>query len=196
VPDEFVVPGLHTLGVSALHRQRWSRHGRGDRFRDCRSRSYGRRGRARWVLSHQLRSPWALAGFLLGSLSMVAMNSVVPVLVGRAFDAVTGDADDARRALTWRRFHPRVAGTSSTPRVTMGRRASSRPDGVNVIVIGLGPWTAHLSRVRLDVATRHVTDELENLPEPHIWRGIAACDHYSVWTAYNLAYISGVGQGA
>ena len=51
-------------------------------------------------VSHQLRSPWALAVFLLGSLSMVAMNSVVPGLVGQAFEAVTGDADDARRVLT------------------------------------------------------------------------------------------------
>jgi ATP-binding cassette subfamily B protein len=63
-------------------------------------RRYDRRGPVRWVLSHQLRNPWALAGFLLGSLIMVALNSAIPGLVGRAFDAVTGDADDPRGALT------------------------------------------------------------------------------------------------
>jgi ATP-binding cassette, subfamily B, bacterial len=63
-------------------------------------RRYDRRGPARWVLSHQLRNPWPLAGFLTGSASMVLLNSLVPGLVGRAFDAVTGDAGDRRRTLT------------------------------------------------------------------------------------------------
>ncbi|HKT04478.1 MAG TPA: ABC transporter ATP-binding protein [Rugosimonospora sp.] len=63
-------------------------------------RRYDRRGPARWVLSHQLRNPWALLGFVVGSLVMVALNSTVPGLVGRAFDAVTGDAAGRRGALT------------------------------------------------------------------------------------------------
>jgi ATP-binding cassette subfamily B protein len=63
-------------------------------------RAYDRRGPARWVLSHQLRNPWTLLGFVAGSVIMVALNSAVPGLVGQAFDAVTGDATDRRRTLT------------------------------------------------------------------------------------------------
>jgi ATP-binding cassette subfamily B protein len=61
---------------------------------------YDRRGPGRWVLSHQLRNPWALLGFFAGSLVMVVLNSTIPGLVGRAFDAVTGAAEDRRRTLT------------------------------------------------------------------------------------------------
>jgi ATP-binding cassette subfamily B protein len=63
-------------------------------------RPYDRRGPVRWVLSHQLRNPWVLTGFLVGSVIMVVLNSMVPGYVGQAFDAVTGDAADRRRALT------------------------------------------------------------------------------------------------
>jgi ATP-binding cassette subfamily B protein len=63
-------------------------------------RAYDRRGPARWVLSHQLRNPWPLVGFLAGSLIMVGLNSAIPGLVGRAFDAVTGTAADRHRTLT------------------------------------------------------------------------------------------------
>jgi ATP-binding cassette, subfamily B, bacterial len=63
-------------------------------------RTYDRRGPVRWVLSHQLRNPWVLLGFLVGSVIMVALNSMVPGFVGQAFDAVTGDAPDRRRTLT------------------------------------------------------------------------------------------------
>jgi ATP-binding cassette subfamily B protein len=61
---------------------------------------YDRRSPARWILSHQLRNPWHLAGFLAGSVIMVALNSSVPGLVGRAFDAVSSKVPDAPQVLT------------------------------------------------------------------------------------------------
>lgn len=61
---------------------------------------YDRRGPARWILSHQLRNPWHLAGFLAGSVIMVALNSAIPGMVGRAFDAVSSKAPDTPRVLT------------------------------------------------------------------------------------------------
>jgi ATP-binding cassette subfamily B protein len=62
--------------------------------------TYDRRSPSRWVLAHQLRNPWPLLGFLAGSVITVVLNSAVPGLVGRAFDAVIGDAVDRRRTLT------------------------------------------------------------------------------------------------
>jgi ATP-binding cassette subfamily B protein len=62
--------------------------------------SFDRRGPARWVLSHQMRNPWALLGFLGGSVIMVVLNSLIPGFIGRAFDVVAGDAPDRRGALT------------------------------------------------------------------------------------------------
>lgn len=61
---------------------------------------YDRRGPARWILSHQLRNPWHLAGFLAGSVIMVALNSSVPGMVGKAFDAVSSKAPNAPQILT------------------------------------------------------------------------------------------------
>ena len=52
--------------------------------------TYDRRSPARWILSHQLRNPWIVAGFLFGSVTMVVANSMIPGLTGRAFDAVLG----------------------------------------------------------------------------------------------------------
>lgn len=51
---------------------------------------YDRRGPIRWILSHQLRSPWPLVGFFGGSVLMVTLNSTVPGLIGAAFDTVLG----------------------------------------------------------------------------------------------------------
>ncbi|WP_116953270.1 ABC transporter ATP-binding protein [Jiangella endophytica] len=61
---------------------------------------YDRRGPVRWIVSHQLRNPWHLAGFLIGSVTMVVLNSMVPGLVGRAFDAVLDESADRRAELT------------------------------------------------------------------------------------------------
>lgn len=61
---------------------------------------YDRRGPVRWIVSHQLRNPWHLAGFLVGSVTMVVLNSMVPGLIGDAFDAVLDDSADRRAALT------------------------------------------------------------------------------------------------
>src|SRR5690606_15697659 len=62
-------------------------------------RGFDRRGPARWVLSHQLRYPGMIAGFLGGSVIMVVLNSTIPGLVGWAFDAVTSGAADQSRTL-------------------------------------------------------------------------------------------------
>lgn len=61
---------------------------------------YDRRGPVRWIVSHQLRNPWHLAGFLVGSVAMVVLNSMIPGLVGDAFDTVLDEASDRRGALT------------------------------------------------------------------------------------------------
>jgi ATP-binding cassette subfamily B protein len=86
------VPALTTDGVVVLPEA--------TEFATAGRRRYDRRGPARWVLSHQLRNAWALAGFVAGSVIMVVLNSAVPGLVGRAFDAVIGDADGRRHTLT------------------------------------------------------------------------------------------------
>ncbi|WP_083459191.1 ABC transporter ATP-binding protein [Jiangella muralis] len=61
---------------------------------------FDRRGPVRWIVSHQLRNPWHLAGFLVGSVAVVVLNSMVPGLVGDAFDTVLDDAAGRRAALT------------------------------------------------------------------------------------------------
>ncbi|TDC49602.1 ABC transporter ATP-binding protein [Jiangella ureilytica] len=61
---------------------------------------YDRRGPVRWILSHQLRHPWHLAGFLIGSVVMVVLNSMVPGQVGDAFDTVLDSTADRRAELT------------------------------------------------------------------------------------------------
>ncbi len=61
---------------------------------------FDRRGPLRWILSHQRRNPWHVAGFLLGSIVMVVLNSAIPGLVGRAFDAVLGGEPDSSRVLS------------------------------------------------------------------------------------------------
>jgi ATP-binding cassette, subfamily B, bacterial len=54
----------------------------------------------RWILSHQLRHKGYLVGFLGGSLVMVALNTSVPGLTGKAFDVVLGPGDRAGRLTT------------------------------------------------------------------------------------------------
>lgn len=61
--------------------------------------TYDRRGPARWILSHQLRNPWHLAGFLFGSVAMVVLNSTIPGLTGKAFDAVLSGGAERNRLL-------------------------------------------------------------------------------------------------
>jgi ATP-binding cassette, subfamily B, bacterial len=61
---------------------------------------FDRRGPVRWVVSHQLRNPWPLAGFLFGSVVMVILNSAIPGLVGTAFDTVLGSRPDRAEVLT------------------------------------------------------------------------------------------------
>jgi ATP-binding cassette subfamily B protein len=55
---------------------------------------FDRRGPVRWIWSHLRRHPLILVGFLAGSAVMVALNSMVPTLTGRAFDVVLGDEAD------------------------------------------------------------------------------------------------------
>lgn len=61
---------------------------------------FDRRGPVRWIVSHQLRNPWHLAGFLIGSVVMVVLNSMIPGLVGDAFDTVLDESADRRAELT------------------------------------------------------------------------------------------------
>lgn len=55
---------------------------------------FDRRGPVRWIISHQLRNRWPLTGFVLGSLATVVLNSMIPGLVGKAFDTVLGNEPD------------------------------------------------------------------------------------------------------
>jgi len=59
-----------------------------------------RRGPIRWILSHQRRNGRYVAGFLLGSLLMVLLNSSIPHLTGAAFDAVLARDENTARTLT------------------------------------------------------------------------------------------------
>ncbi len=47
-----------------------------------------RRGPVRWIASHALRHKLFILGVLLGALSNAALAAAVPLLIGRAFDAV------------------------------------------------------------------------------------------------------------
>jgi len=53
-----------------------------------------RRGPVRWILSHVLRHKLYVFGVFFGAFSNAALAAYVPVLVGQAFDAVTGSAPD------------------------------------------------------------------------------------------------------
>jgi ATP-binding cassette subfamily B protein len=55
-----------------------------------------RRGPVRWALSHVLRHKLFVLGVFFGAFSNAALASVVPVLTGRAFDAVAGSPPDLR----------------------------------------------------------------------------------------------------
>ncbi len=48
-----------------------------------------RRSSVRWLLSHAFRNKLFILGVFFGAFSNAALAAVVPVLVGRAFDAVT-----------------------------------------------------------------------------------------------------------
>ncbi|WP_043350488.1 ABC transporter ATP-binding protein [Beutenbergia cavernae] len=61
---------------------------------------FDRRGPVRWILSHQLRNPWHVIGFLVGSVTMVVLNSAMPGQIGEAFDIVLSGRPDAGVALT------------------------------------------------------------------------------------------------
>jgi ATP-binding cassette subfamily B protein len=53
-----------------------------------------RRGPVRWILSHILRHKPFIFGMFFGALSNALLAAVVPVFVGRAFDAVTASPPD------------------------------------------------------------------------------------------------------
>ncbi len=56
-----------------------------------------RRGPGRWVTSHVLRHKLFIAAVLVGAFGNAALAAAVPVLVGRAFDAVVAAPSDMRR---------------------------------------------------------------------------------------------------
>jgi len=53
-----------------------------------------RRGPVRWILSHVLRHKLFILGLFFGAFSNAALAAIVPVYVGRAFDAVTASPAD------------------------------------------------------------------------------------------------------
>jgi ATP-binding cassette subfamily B protein len=55
-----------------------------------------RRGPVRWTLSHVLRHKLFVFGVFFGAFSNAALASVVPLLTGRAFDAVAGSTPDLK----------------------------------------------------------------------------------------------------
>jgi ATP-binding cassette, subfamily B, bacterial len=55
-----------------------------------------RRGPVRWILSHVLRHKLYVFGVFFGAFSNAALAAYVPVLVGQAFDTVTGASPDMR----------------------------------------------------------------------------------------------------
>jgi len=55
-----------------------------------------RRGPLRWILSHTLRHKLVILGLFVGALGNAVMASVMPVFVGRAFDAVLETPPDRR----------------------------------------------------------------------------------------------------
>jgi ATP-binding cassette subfamily B protein len=59
-----------------------------------------RRGPARWILSHTLRHKPLILGVLIGALGNAALAGVLPVLIGRGFDAVTASPPDMRGLAT------------------------------------------------------------------------------------------------
>ncbi|HEX9058148.1 MAG TPA: ABC transporter ATP-binding protein [Ktedonobacterales bacterium] len=57
-------------------------------FRVADEYHYNRRGPFRWIVSHVLRYKLFVASFILGTLATQALNSVIPVLTGQAFNVV------------------------------------------------------------------------------------------------------------
>ncbi len=55
-----------------------------------------RRGPARWILSHAWRHKLFILGVFVGAFANAALAAAVPVLVGRAFDAVIASPPDLR----------------------------------------------------------------------------------------------------
>jgi ATP-binding cassette subfamily B protein len=53
-----------------------------------------RRGPVRWIVSHVLRHKLFILGVFLGAFSNAALAAAVPVITGRAFDAVRGSPPD------------------------------------------------------------------------------------------------------
>ncbi|MGC9399856.1 MAG: ABC transporter ATP-binding protein [Anaerolineae bacterium] len=57
-----------------------------------------------WVLSHAIRSPLVILGIFAGAIGNAAMAAVTPILVGRAFDAITAtpaDLPGLKQAALW-----------------------------------------------------------------------------------------------
>ncbi len=53
-----------------------------------------RRGPGRWIFSHALRYKWLILGVFAGALGNAAVAAASPMLVGRAFDAVSASVPD------------------------------------------------------------------------------------------------------
>lgn len=63
-------------------------------FTVVRSWRTDRRGPVRWIISHAVRRWWLLLSMLAGALGNAALAAVMPVYIGRAFDAVLAHPPD------------------------------------------------------------------------------------------------------
>src|SRR6478735_37247 len=52
------------------------------------ARQYNRSSPLRWIISHQWRFKWYVAGALIPAVIMNILNAIIPGLTGRAFDKV------------------------------------------------------------------------------------------------------------
>jgi ATP-binding cassette subfamily B protein len=59
-----------------------------------------RRGPVRWILSHTLQHKLSILGVFAGALGNAALAAAIPVLIGRAFDAVASTPPDLRGLVT------------------------------------------------------------------------------------------------
>lgn len=58
------------------------------------ARIYNQQSTARWILSHALRHWWVMVLSVIGAIGNAAMASVVPVLIGQAFNVILGSSPD------------------------------------------------------------------------------------------------------
>jgi ATP-binding cassette subfamily B protein len=61
------------------------------------ARSYSQKSTGRWILSHAARHWWVMVLSVIGAIGNAAMASVVPVLIGQAFNLILAPSPDLRQ---------------------------------------------------------------------------------------------------